>query len=389
MRRPARRPLATASIAARASWPVRPGSTFETASGSNASAGLCVDACNHVMEKLDRPKWLIRWDTLTRQAARARGKLVPLLLLRLRTIIYCSMLLIVATAMLVAFLARSTIQLSVQHDRAPLFVPLADGSVRNGYLIRAINETTQKADFELTVEGVPGATMTLGEDRVATGTRCVCPSEPTASAASGSSSPLPAKPPTWPRNRSSSRCAIRRLAKRPTIGPRSWDRRTGRRPKHRRCASHLSRPRPIRAGYRTIPRGASELVALLPWAVAGSLGLVMVVNAGLVWWALSTFPGQAGGDGFDLSNDYDRLLGVAEKQAALGWSMAATLRDGRPVLAFVDRAGQPIADLAIIADAERPLGPPKTKKLHFVSNSCRPGPMSRSKRCPSPGHGTC
>ncbi len=46
------------------------------------SCGLCVDACNHVMEKLDRPKWLIRWDTLTRQAARAGGELVPLLLLR-------------------------------------------------------------------------------------------------------------------------------------------------------------------------------------------------------------------------------------------------------------------------------------------------------------------
>ncbi len=65
------------------------------------------------------------------------------------------MLLIVATAMLVAFLARSTIQLSVQRDRAPLFVPLADGSVRNGYLVRAINKTPQNADFELTVTGFP------------------------------------------------------------------------------------------------------------------------------------------------------------------------------------------------------------------------------------------
>jgi len=141
------------------------------------SCGLCVDACNHVMEKLDRPKWLIRWDTLTRQAARARGELVPLRLLRPRTIIYCSLLLIVATVMLVAFLSRATIQLSVQHDRAPLFVPLADGSVHNGYLLRAINKTTQKADFELTVQGVPGATMTLGEDRVATGTALRLPVE--------------------------------------------------------------------------------------------------------------------------------------------------------------------------------------------------------------------
>ncbi len=124
---------------------------------------------------------------------------------------------------------------------------------------------------------------------------------------------------------------------------------------------------------RTTPAERPSLWRFFPWAVAGSLGLVMVVNAGLIWWALSTFPGQAGGDGFDLSNDYGRLLGVAERQAALGWSMAATLRDRHPMLTFVDRAGQPIADLAIVANAERPLGPPKTTGLHFVSESGSPG----------------
>ena len=38
------------------------------------SCGLCIDACNHVMEVTGRPKWLITWDTLADQAAKARGQ---------------------------------------------------------------------------------------------------------------------------------------------------------------------------------------------------------------------------------------------------------------------------------------------------------------------------
>ena len=37
------------------------------------NCGLCIDACNHVMERTGRPEWLITWDTLADQAAKAAG----------------------------------------------------------------------------------------------------------------------------------------------------------------------------------------------------------------------------------------------------------------------------------------------------------------------------
>ena len=118
------------------------------------SCGLCIDACNHVMEKIGRPKWLVTWDTLADQMAKAEGRQATFRLLRPRTIIYVSALVVAMSAMGVALAMRPGIGLSVLHDRAPLFVRLADGGLRNGYTIRIINKSQRPALFELRTEGL-------------------------------------------------------------------------------------------------------------------------------------------------------------------------------------------------------------------------------------------
>ena len=104
------------------------------------NCGLCVDACNHVMERTGRPKWLITWDTLADQAAKAEGRQATFKFLRPRTIIYVSALFIAVSVMTVALATRSSVGLSVLHDRAPLFVRLPDGSLRNGYTVKIANK---------------------------------------------------------------------------------------------------------------------------------------------------------------------------------------------------------------------------------------------------------
>jgi cytochrome c oxidase accessory protein FixG len=127
------------------------------------NCGLCIDACNHVMERTRQPQWLITWDTLAGQAARQAGQHNPVRIIRPRTIIYLSVLLIAISGMTTALATRSTLALSVQRDRAPVFVPLADGSVRNGYTVKIANKTRDQANFDLTVDGLAGATLVLAE----------------------------------------------------------------------------------------------------------------------------------------------------------------------------------------------------------------------------------
>jgi nitrogen fixation protein FixH len=103
-----------------------------------------------------------------------------------------------------------------------------------------------------------------------------------------------------------------------------------------------------------------------PWAIGASLGLVMVVNFGMIYAALHTFPGKAGSDGFDLSNHYDAVLDSVARQAALGWKLeAAADAERRPWLSLVDKDGRALAGAHVEATAERPLGATNTTHIAF------------------------
>ncbi len=103
-----------------------------------------------------------------------------------------------------------------------------------------------------------------------------------------------------------------------------------------------------------------------PWALIGSMGVVVAVNIAMVSFALHTFPGQAGSDGFDLSNHYDQVLEKVRQEAALGWNVRLLPGDtGHPVVLLADRTGAPLRDAQVQATAERPLGPPETTHLMF------------------------
>jgi len=103
-----------------------------------------------------------------------------------------------------------------------------------------------------------------------------------------------------------------------------------------------------------------------PVGLFAAMGLVFAVNGYMVYDALHTFPGTAGQDGFDLSNEYKRVLATAQQQAALGWQIEADSTTTRyPTLRLMDRNGTPLAAAAIDAQAERPIGPADTTVLTF------------------------
>ena len=125
--------------------------------------GLCIDACNEVMVKVDRKPWLITWDSLARQAAKAAGTAGPIRLLRPRTVIYATAMVLAVSVMGTALATRPTIGLSLQQDRAPLFVRLPDGSVRNGFTVKIANKTQVDAVFTLALTGLRQGKLALAE----------------------------------------------------------------------------------------------------------------------------------------------------------------------------------------------------------------------------------
>jgi nitrogen fixation protein FixH len=80
----------------------------------------------------------------------------------------------------------------------------------------------------------------------------------------------------------------------------------------------------------------------IPWAFVGGMGLVVVVNLGLVFAALSTFTGVTVGHAYDRGRTYNDVIAAAERQAALGWQARVTLDAGVLALAVTDREGLPV-----------------------------------------------
>jgi nitrogen fixation protein FixH len=109
-----------------------------------------------------------------------------------------------------------------------------------------------------------------------------------------------------------------------------------------------------------------SLWRFFPLAIVAGLGIVVVVNAGMVYAALHSFPGQAGNEGFQLSNHYDAVLEREQREAALGWTVVVrTDTAGRPEVRLSDRDGAPLRGASVAASAERPLGAPETRSLNF------------------------
>lgn len=123
------------------------------------ACGLCIDACNNVMDKIGLPRGLIRYDTEHMKEERKKGIDNPIKILRPRTIYYSIVLLAVCGVMAYAVATRAPLELHVLHDRNPLFVQLSGGEIRNGYTLKILNKTHDHKNFAISVQGVENATI--------------------------------------------------------------------------------------------------------------------------------------------------------------------------------------------------------------------------------------
>jgi polyferredoxin len=123
--------------------------------------GLCIDACNDVMDKVGRPLNLITLDTGRNQYNRMTGKPIESRLMRPRTILYICILAVLGIGVLIGLTGRAGLDLNVLPDRNPLFVKLADGSIRNGYTVKVLNRVREPKTYTLTLEGLDGASLSV------------------------------------------------------------------------------------------------------------------------------------------------------------------------------------------------------------------------------------
>jgi cytochrome c oxidase accessory protein FixG len=126
------------------------------------TCALCLDACDQVMDKLARPRGLIRYASLDE----LEGAQPKPLLLRARVWLYIGILAVAVLGIGYGFSTLSRIELKVLHERSPLFVRLSDGSIQNKYTLKLLNKSTEDLPAQVNVSSsvpikVKGAESTL------------------------------------------------------------------------------------------------------------------------------------------------------------------------------------------------------------------------------------
>ena len=120
------------------------------------TCGLCIDACDSIMEKVNRPKGLVRYASIKE----IRGQTVKPPLKRPRVIVYASIILAAFGGVIYGLNNISAIEWHILHQRQPLYTMMSDGSVQNKYTFKILNKTKEDMTIRITAEGIEGATMT-------------------------------------------------------------------------------------------------------------------------------------------------------------------------------------------------------------------------------------
>ena len=110
----------------------------------------CIDGCDQVMEKIGRPKRLIRYSTTHAMEGR------PTRILRPRVLVYSAILALIAAAAAASLYLRVPLKVDVIRDRAAIAREVEGGSIENVYRLQIMNTTEQARAFDINVTGLPG-----------------------------------------------------------------------------------------------------------------------------------------------------------------------------------------------------------------------------------------
>ena len=117
---------------------------------------LCLDACDSVMDKVGRPRGLIRYESLNG----LEGKPCPPVYKQPRIVI--TNLIIVATLVGIFYGLSNidAVDLKVLHARQPLYVLQSDGSIQNKYTLKILNKLANDVKVKISATGPEGLLIT-------------------------------------------------------------------------------------------------------------------------------------------------------------------------------------------------------------------------------------
>ncbi|HET9023925.1 MAG TPA: cytochrome c oxidase accessory protein CcoG, partial [Burkholderiaceae bacterium] len=116
----------------------------------------CIDACDHVMEKADLPKGLVRYSTQHALTEHFAGAGIWRHVFRPRVFVYAGILAVVTAALFVAVAIRIPLKVDVIRDRGALAREVDDGLIENTYRLQVMNTSERPQRYVVSADGLAG-----------------------------------------------------------------------------------------------------------------------------------------------------------------------------------------------------------------------------------------
>ena len=120
----------------------------------------CIDACDNVMDKIKRPRGLIRYASLNGIERGERLRLTP------RLMGYVVLLCALISLWMVLVFTRSEVETTLLRAPGALFQEAGDGHFSNLYTVKVVNKTSHEAPIQMKLENVHGDLQVMGENIV-------------------------------------------------------------------------------------------------------------------------------------------------------------------------------------------------------------------------------
>ena len=117
----------------------------------------CIDACDHVMVALHKPKGLIRYASQEGLAGRDSGAMRP------RVVIYSIALVVCMGALALTLGTRADAEVTLLRSSSEPYRMEADGRIANQLRVKIVNRSNAPQQYSITVNGLQGGTVIAPE----------------------------------------------------------------------------------------------------------------------------------------------------------------------------------------------------------------------------------
>ncbi len=126
--------------------------------------GACADVCDTVMDKLQRPRGLVRYSTENAMEGKWTQAQMLRRVFRPRVLVYTALLWTLIAILAVSLWVRKPLHVDVERDRSSLARIVEGGRIENVYRLQVMNASEALDHVHISVSGIPGLSLASEPD---------------------------------------------------------------------------------------------------------------------------------------------------------------------------------------------------------------------------------